>query len=58
MSTMLIHIILELHIYFNDEKKVNKWLTKPNMMLGDTPANLINDGRGELVLVYIKEKNR
>lgn len=49
-----IDIILGLHVYFNDIKKIKKWLTTKNPNFGNiAPLKLMQIGREKKVLEFI-----
>lgn len=53
-----IAIVVLLHAFFSDEKKVYAWLTCKNLNFGNlSPLYLINVGRGNRVLEFIKDAN-
>ena len=50
-----IETVIELHVIYQDIKKINKWLTSENVNLGDMePIKLIIEGKGDKVLQFIK----
>ena len=52
----IVRIIIELHVFFNDEKKVCSWLMIKNLNLGGvSPITLIAMGRGHKVLQFIED---
>ncbi len=58
LSVEFIHIVLDLHVFFSDEKKVYYWLKTPNMNFGGcTPIQLINRGRGKVVYNFCRSRN-
>lgn len=59
ISTQLIEIIIELHVIFQDYKKIEAWLKCDNLNFGGTsPINIINQGRGHKVLEFIQDGGR
>ena len=51
----LVEIIIELHVLFDDYKKISAWLQTENYNFGGvTPIQLINRGRGKKVYEFIR----
>ena len=54
-----VEIVIELHVIFNDARKVESWLKTKNLNFGGTsPLVLIREGRSRTVLQYIQSKNK
>jgi hypothetical protein len=53
-----VEIIVELHCFFNDCKKVAQWLETKNPMFGNiAPLRLMQVGRSRKVLEFIMQAN-
>jgi hypothetical protein len=51
---ILVEIIVNLHAFFNDTKKVALWMNTKNLKFGGaSPMELIAKGRGGKVLSFI-----
>jgi len=57
VDRVMIEIIIELHVFFKDYRKIEAWLHTKNMNLGDCkPITLIASGRGKRVLQFIHSR--
>lgn len=55
IDQMFIEIVINLHVIFNDTKKVVAWLKTKNMNFGNySPLYLLSIGRGKKVLQFIE----
>lgn len=54
---LLIMIIIELYVHFNDTQKVRAWLYQPNLNFGGvSPVWLIIVGKGKKVLDFVQQR--
>ncbi len=53
---IMIQIVLNLRVLFEDREQALGWLDRPNTLSpfnGDTPRNILYEGRGEEILQFL-----